>query len=111
MKLKDFIETYSHNNELWIENKNCMGIQFRYNPQESYFWEVIMDWEMKFTDIADCEVSKIANVYHSTQGITIRLDTDRVKFDFIPELVREDNCPVWLYEKVHNIKLQVRGAN
>ena len=110
MKLRDFIETFSHNNEIWVENKNRMVIQWRYNPTQRYMWEKIMDWELKFTDIADCEVIKISNARHSAQGITIVIDTDKEMYDFIPELVKEDNCPVWLYENVHNVKLQVTAG-
>ena len=54
MKLKDFIEQFSHNNEIYIENKERK--QMYYISSKDKTTEktgAIMDWELKFTDIAD----------------------------------------------------------
>ena len=107
MKLKDFIAKFSQNNELWIQNKKHLCLEYRYNSSSKYIYDVVMDWMMQYTDIADCEVIRIANVFgHITHGITIEIDTDKEKFEFVPELVT-DTCPVWFYERVHNIKIHV----
>ena len=108
MKLKDFIETFSHNNEIWIENRYHKCLEYRYRTDLDYVYDVIMDWELQYTDIADFQVIEISNVIgHTRQGITIVVDTSAENFEFLPELVTEDNCPIWLYEKVHNTKVQV----
>ena len=39
------------------------------------------------------------------QGITIVIDTYKKEFNFLQDTVNFDNSPVWLYEKVHNLKL------
>ena len=63
----------------------------------------IMDWELKFTDIADREVVEISNVLRpeKEQGITIVIDTEDDTFRFIPELITIDNAPLWLYNAAH----------
>jgi hypothetical protein len=69
---------------------------------------VIMDWELKFTDIADCEVVKISNVLRpgKDQGITIVIDTEGDTFRFIPELITMDNAPLWLYNAAHGTNIR-----
>lgn len=54
-----------------------------------------------------CRVINISNVIHpkGEQGITIVIDTDKKEFNFLPDTVNVDNSPVWLYENVHNAKL------
>ena len=104
MKLKDFIEQFSHNNEIYIENKERK--QMYYISLKDKTTEVtgtIMDWELKFTDIANCEVIKISNVLRlgKEQGITIVIDTECDTFRFIPELITIDNAPLWLYNAAH----------
>ena len=111
MKLKDFITTFSHNNEIWVQNKDGKKMGYRYKPTHDYMYDIIMDWELLHTDIAECEVIRIANVVgYATQGITIVINTEKRHFDFVPELVTMDNSPVWLYERVHNTKLAVGDA-
>ena len=70
----------------------------------------IMDWELEFTDIADCEVVEISNVLRpgKVQGITIVIDTEDDTFRFIPELITIDNAPLWLYNAAH--ETNVRGC-
>ena len=104
MKLKDFIEQFSHNNEMYIENKERK--QMYYISLEDKTTEktgAIMDWELKFTDIADREVVKISNVLRpgKEQGITIVIDTEDDTFRFIPELITIYNAPLWLYNAAH----------
>ena len=104
MKLKDFIEQFSHNNEMYIENNERK--QMCYISPKDKTTEVtgtIMDWELKFTDIANCEVIKISNVLRpgKEQGITIVIDTECDTFRFIPELITIDNAPLWLYNAAH----------
>lgn len=111
MKLKDFIEQFSHNNEIYIENNERK--QMYYISPEDKTTEVtgtIMDWELEFTDIADREVVKISNVLRSgkEQGITIVIDTEGDTFRFIPELITIDNAPLWLYNAAHGTN--VRGC-
>ena len=108
MKVKDFVETFSHNNEIWIENRYHKCLEYRYRTDLDYVYDVIMDWELQYTDIANCEVVEIANVIgHTRQGITIIVNTDKDQFEFLPELVKRNNCPAWLYAKVHNINVKI----
>ena len=108
MKLKDFIEQFSHNNEIYIENKERKQMYY-ISPKDKTTEEtgVIMDWELKFTDIADCEVVKISNVLRpgKDQGITIVIDTEGDTFRFIPELITMDNAPLWLYNAAHGTNI------
>ena len=104
MKLKDFIEQFSHNNEMYIENKERKQMYY-ISPEDKTTEKAgtIMDWELKFTDIANCEVVKISNVLRpgKEQGITIVIDTEDDTFRFIPELITIDNAPLWLYNAAH----------
>ena len=113
MKLKDFIEQFSHNNEMYIENKERK--QMYYISLKDKTTEVtgtIMDWKLKFTDIANCEVIKISNVLRpgKEQGITIVIDTECDTFRFIPELITIDNAPLWLYNAAHGTNFRVCDA-
>ena len=66
---------------------------------------IVMDWELNYTDIADCNVIKISNVIHDhdKDAYTIVVDTDKTCFNFIPEKTTIDNgAPAWLYEEVHD---------
>ena len=108
MKLKDFIEQFSHNNEMYIENKERKQMYY-ISPEDKTTEETgtIMDWELKFTDIADCEVVKIFP--RNEQSITIVIDTEGDTFRFIPELITIDNAPLWLYNAAHGTN--VRGCD
>ena len=103
MTLREFINNFSHNNEIWIENRENYCMTYKYRSDDKSHDELIMDWELPFTDISDCRVIKISNVLHSKgeQGITIVIDTDKKEFNFLPDKVNTDNSPLWLYEKVH----------
>ena len=100
MKLKDFIEQFSHSNEIYIENKERKQMYYSY-PKDKTAEETgtIMDWELKFTDIADREVVEIFP--GNEQSITIVIDTEDDTFRFIPELITIDNAPLWLYNAAH----------
>ena len=112
MKLKNFIEQFSHNNEMYIENKERKQMYY-ISPEDKTTEKTgaIMDWELKFTDIADREVIKISNVLRpgKEQGITIVIDTEDDTFRFIPELITIDNAPLWLYNAAHGTN--VRGCD
>ena len=107
MTLREFINNFSHNNVIWIENREHHCMTYKYRNDDDSHYGFIMDWELLFTDIADCRVIKISNVIHpkGEQGITIVIDTDKKEFNFLQDTVNFDNAPVWLYEKVHNLKL------
>ena len=107
MTLMEFINNFSHNNEIWIENREHYCMTYKYRTDDESHDGLIMDWELPFTDIADCRVIKISNVIHpkGKQGITIVIDTDEKEFNFLQDTVNTDNSPAWLYEKVHNVKL------
>ena len=108
MKLKDFIEQFSHNNEMYIENKERKQMYY-ISPEDKTTEKTgaIMDWELKFTDIADCEVVKIYP--GKEQSITIVIDIEDDTFRFIPELITIDNAPLWLYNAAHGTN--VRGCD
>ena len=108
MKLKDFIEQFSHSNEIYIENKERKQMYYSY-PKDKTAEETgtIMDWELKFTDIADREVVEIFP--GNEQSITIVIDTEDDTFRFIPELITIDNAPLWLYNAAHGAN--VRGCD
>ena len=113
MKLKDFIEQFSHNNEMYIENKERKQMYY-ISPKDKTTEKTgaIMDWELKFTDIADCEVVEISNVLRPGKvqgGITIVIDTEGDTFRFIPELITIYNAPRWLYNAAHGTN--VRGCD
>ena len=55
------------------------------------------------TDIAECEMICIKNVY--TQAITFKVDTDREEFCMDRDYITMNNSPLWLYEKVHQTKV------
>ena len=109
MKVKDFIEQFSHNNEMFVENKGNYWMTYRYTPEGKVIEDVpIMDWELQHTDIADCEVICIKDVIREghMNGITLKVDTNKQEFNFLKELVTLDNSPLWLYNKVHNKNIQ-----
>ena len=104
MKLQDFIEQFMHNNEVYIENRDNYCMQYSFLPGE-LLRDMIMDWEVgRYTDIRDCEVICIKNVLRpcKQQGITIKIDTDRLEFSFVKDTVTMQNAPLWLFEKMHD---------
>ena len=107
MTLREFINAFSHNNQIWIENREHYCMTYKYRKDDDSHDGLIMDWELLFTDIADCRVIKISDVIRpkGKQGITIVIDTDKKEFNFLPDTINVDNSPLWLYEKVHNVKL------
>lgn len=111
MKLKDFIRQFSHNNQVYVENRDNYCMYYKYNPGDLVIDSTIMDWELPYTDLADCEIKCISNVIHThgDQAITFVVDTDKKEFSFIPELVTEKSSPLWLYERVHKTKVEMRG--
>jgi len=110
MTIKDFIKQFSHNNEVVIENKDCYAMDLSSRPQKDGKPQlVVMDWEIEYTDIVDCEIICISNVYRQPeiqQVITLRIDTDRKSYAYVPEKVKIDNCPLWLYNFVHNTNIE-----
>ena len=104
ISLKDFIARFSHNNPVWIENKENYTMYHQYRADLEKKDSVVMDWELEYTDIADCNVINISSVLreHDSEAFTIVVDSDAECFHFIPEKVTIDNAPLWLYETVHN---------
>ena len=102
MTVREFIKTFSHNNEVRVENKNSKMMRMHYLDGDEGCVEM-MDWEVEMTDIAECEMIGIKNVY--TQAITFKVDTDREEFSMDKDYITMDNSPLWLYEKVHHTKV------
>ena len=113
MTVKDFIGQFSHNNEMWVENKENYSMYHKYREDEDLQDGVLMDWELPHTSIADCEVICIANVIHPgcLPAITLRVDTDAKVIEFKKEFVTPHNSPLWLYERVHNLKVIASEIN
>lgn len=107
MILKDFIKQFSHNNEIWVENRDNYCMCYRHYPGDPILHDgIVMDWELPHTDIADCDVIRIANVIHEskTPAITIVIDTGLGEFTFLPERTTMENAPLWLYDRTHRTK-------
>ena len=102
MTVREFIKTFSHNNEVRVENKDSKMMRMHYLDGDEGCVEM-MDWEVEMTDIAECEMICIKNVY--TQAITFKVDTDREEFSMDKDYITMDNSPLWLYEKVHQTKV------
>ena len=106
MTVREFIKTFSHNNEVRVENKNNKMMRMHYLDGDEGCVEM-MDWEVEKTDIAECEMIEIKNVHwegHS-QVITFKVDTDREEFCMDKDYITMDNSPLWLYERVHRTKV------
>jgi len=103
MKLAEFIKTFSHNNEVYVENRLREVIYFKYNSSDIKRRKgFLMDWELRYTDLAEIEVLGITFVYGREPGITIILDTEVKEFNFLPDKI--DDAPLWLKEKVKGVK-------
>ena len=98
MTVREFIKTFSHNNEVRVENKNGKMMRMHYLDGDEGCVDM-MDWEVEEKDIAECEMIGIKNNY--LQVITFKVDTDREEFCMDKDYVTMDNSPLWLYEKVH----------
>lgn len=108
MKAKDFIDRFSHNNEVWIENRENYCMYHKYHPKDNKLHDgTVMDWSLRFTDIANCNVIRIANVIHErcAAAITIVVNTDKREFTYLPELTTLDNTPLWLYNRTHQTEI------
>ena len=102
MTVREFIKTFSHNNEVRVENKNSKMMRMHYLDGDEGCVQM-MDWEVEMTDIAECEMIGIKNVY--TQAITFKVDTDIEVFFMDMDYIMMDNSPLWLYNKVHQTKV------
>ena len=98
MTVREFIKTFSHNNEVRVENKNNKMMKMHYIDGDEGCVDM-MDWEVEMTDIAECEMIGIKNVY--TQAITFKVDTDREEFCMDRDYITMNNSPLWLYNRVH----------
>ena len=80
MTVREFIKTFSHNNEVRVENKNSKMMRMHYLDGDEGCVEM-MDWEVEKTDIAECEMIEIKNVNREghSQVITLKVDKDREK--------------------------------
>lgn len=96
---------------MWVENKKRHLMLSRYNENEEWVARTLMDWELTHTTIADCKVLGICNVVRpqEPQAVTIVVDTDLDLLEFVPELVTMENSPLWLYERVHQVKTTACG--
>ena len=105
MTVREFIKTFSHNNEVRVENKNNKMMRMHYVDGDEGCVDM-MDWEVEMTDIAECEMIGIKNVYREgQQAITFKVDTDREEFCMDKDYITMNNSPLWLYEKVHQTKV------
>ena len=107
MTVREFIKTFSHNNEVRVENKNNKMMRMYYvDGVDSCVG--MMDWEVEKTDIAECEMIEIKNVYREgySQAITFKVDTDREEFCMDKDYITKNNSPLWLYEIVHQTKVR-----
>ena len=107
MTVSKFIEEFMHNNEVVIENRDNYEMHYRYLPEDEEKL-VLMDWEVMYTDISDCEIICIKNVIRDKsigQHITVKIDTEQKDFMFVPEKVKLDNAPLWLYNKMHRTNI------
>ncbi|MBP5724546.1 MAG: hypothetical protein J6X18_13370 [Bacteroidales bacterium] len=117
MTVSEFCKRFSHNNEVYIENRNNYFMRYRYRKDNGYKdAHFLMDWELKYTTISDYQLIRISNVMYEgvQQAITFVVDTEEENFEFVPEKVTYDNAPLWLYEKVHGVSLEkceVNGCN
>lgn len=102
----EFIKRFSHNNAVWVDNRNNYTMYHKYRQNQEQKDGVVMDWELEYTDIADCNVIKISNVIHNHEkdAYTIVVDTDKTCFNFIPEKTTLNSAPAWLYEEVHDLR-------
>ena len=107
MTVMEFIKTFSQNNEVIVENKNSKMMKMHYLDGDEGCVEM-MDWEVEMTDIAECEMIGIKNVY--TQAITFKVDTDREEFCMDRDYITMNNSPLWLYNKVHQTKVRCGEA-
>lgn len=107
MKFKEFIATFSHNNEISVQNVDDTFMLHRYRMTQPAREGCLMDWELEFTDISDCEVICIRNVIGAT-GITIKIDTKKLCIEFLPQLITLQNAPLWLYNETHKKNIQGR---
>ena len=107
MTVREFIKTFSHSNEVIVENKNSKMMRMHYVDGDEGCVDM-MDWEIEKTDIAECEMIEIKNVYwvEHPQVITFKVDTDREEFCMDKDYITMDNSPLWLYEKVHQTKVR-----
>ena len=111
MTVREFIKTFSHNNEVRVENKNFKMMKMHYIDGDKGCVDM-MDWEVEMTDIAECEMIGIMNVHweEHPQVITFKVDTDREEFCMDKDYVTMDNNPLWLYNKVHHTKVMCGDA-
>ena len=114
MTVREFIKTFSHNNEVRVENKYSKMMRMHYvdGVDSGEGCVEMMDWEVEKTDIAECEMIEIKNVYREgySQAITFKVDTDREEFYMDKEYVTMNNSPLWLYQKVHQTKVMCGEA-
>lgn len=97
---------------MWVENKKRHLLFSRYNEDEEWAARTLMDWELQLTTLADCKVIGICNVVRTQepQAVTIVVDTDIDLLEFVPELVTMKDSPLWLYERVHQVSIQLADA-
>ena len=113
MTVSDFCKRFSHNNEIYVENKDRKEMGYRYNELSEIKYGMIMDWELKYTNIADCKLLRISNVIRpgESQGITFVVDTVEENFEYSKEKTTIGNSPLWLFEKVNGTKIMVGVSN
>ena len=111
MTVREFIKTFSHNNEVIVENKNSKMMKMHYVDGHKGCVDM-MDWEVEKTDIAECELIEIKNVHREghSQAITFKVDTDREEFCMDKDYIKMNNSPLWLYERVHQTKVMCGEA-
>ena len=106
LSVSEFIEKYMHNNEIVVENRDNYQMSYYFPNEDEKF--ILMDWELRYTDISDCEIICIKNVHRKYIGqhITVKIDTDKKFFVFEKNKVTLDNAPLWLYNKTHGTNIE-----
>ena len=105
MKLKEFIAVFSYDNEISVLNADNTFMLHRYHMSQKPSEGSLMDWELKFTDIADCDVIRIRSIINAP-GITIQVATKKLCIEFLPQLVTLQNAPLWFYNEIHKKSIQ-----
>lgn len=111
MTVNEFIKNFSHNNEIYVENKHNKEMDCIISPNRTE--TQIMDWYLPHSDIGECELICIKNVYRENpQGkgyintLTFKVDTDFEEIHILPELVSFYDSPLWMYNEVHSTKIE-----
>jgi hypothetical protein len=109
MTISKFIEEYSHNNPCCVENINNIILSCKI--RDNKYQDILMDWMIKFTNIADLPIKSINIVeINNKDRLVFKIDSDITEFYIDKDKVNLENCPVWFYDEVHNTHTLVGEA-